>query len=675
MFIPKNPYKKNINNPMQTFSMTTKKLFVLLMIVTTVSATCFIISCNKKFDEPPVYVAPDITADLTIGDLKAMHTIGGLEQITVDKTISGVVIADDKSGEFYKAIVIQDSTGGISVKLDGYDLYTDYPVGRMIFIKVKGLYLGDYNKLIQLGGGVDNTGSSPALASIASTLFDQYIVKGTLNNPVSPTVVKIADLNESYQNTLIQLDNFEFSAADTSKTFADSSLNSSAVNFTIKSCDGQNIALRNSSYADFAGYGVPNGNGSITAIYTVFGSTKQLNIRDTSDVKFYNARCGGGGTGSVISIADVRKFYQGSDVTLGSYLIKGVVISDAASKNVSSGSIILQDGNRGIQLYFGSSATTTNFNIGDSLVVDVTGGTLKSFNGSLEIILSSSSFPATPAGTGKIVTPQVLTLQQLNANLPDIEYTLVKIAGAAASGGSSYSGNRTLSDATGSITLYTSANAAFATEALPTDAKIWTGYCNIYNSTKEFQVRNTSDVTDGNPPPPPGDADLIISEYVEGSSYNKYIEIYNAGTGAADLSKYVVRLYINGETNASNSTKLDTLIGAPSLAAGGIIVIRNSKAALLLPLGVTAYVSSVCGFNGDDAITIEKDGTIIDMFGEVGNDPGSSWNVAGSSSAAVDKTVRRKSSVVQGNTNWANSSSSEWDVVATTDDVSNLGAR
>ena len=70
-----------------------------------------------------------------------MHTIGNIEQIAVDKTIAGVVIADDESGQFYKTIVIQDSTGGISVKLDGYDLYTKYPVGRQVFIKLKGLYM------------------------------------------------------------------------------------------------------------------------------------------------------------------------------------------------------------------------------------------------------------------------------------------------------------------------------------------------------------------------------------------------------------------------------------------------------------------------------------------------------------------------------------------------------
>src|SRR6478735_5956599 len=173
---------------MQTLNTKTERLFVLLIIVTTTISTCFVFSCNKKFDEPPAYVLPNLTADLTISELKAMHTPGKLEQIIIDKTISGIVIADDRSGQFYKTIVIQDSTGGISVKLDGYDLYTNYPIGRQVFIKLKGLYIGDYNRLIEIGGGVDNSGSKPQVAGIASSLFDSYIVKGTLNNVIEPKV-------------------------------------------------------------------------------------------------------------------------------------------------------------------------------------------------------------------------------------------------------------------------------------------------------------------------------------------------------------------------------------------------------------------------------------------------------------------------------------------------------
>ena len=67
-----------------------------------------------------------------------MHRTGSFEVITEDKTIGGIVIADDESGQFYKTIVIQDETGGISVNLDGYDLYTSYPVGRKVYVKSEG---------------------------------------------------------------------------------------------------------------------------------------------------------------------------------------------------------------------------------------------------------------------------------------------------------------------------------------------------------------------------------------------------------------------------------------------------------------------------------------------------------------------------------------------------------
>lgn len=632
-----------------------------------------IVSCNKTFDEPPVYEPPVITPDLTIADLKAMHTSGQFEQITEDKTIGGVVIADDRSGQFYKTIVIQDETGGISVSLDAYDLYTSYPIGRMVYIKVKDLYLGDYNKLIELGGGVDNSGSTPRLASIPSVLINQYLTKGSLDNVITPKVVKVDDLNDSYQNTLIQLNDYEFAVSDTSKTFAKPDLSSSAVNFTLEGCSDKAIILRNSSYADFAGYNVPNGNGNIIAVYTVFGTTKQLNIRDTADVKFYNARCGGGGTGAVVGIATIKGFYTGSDVVLGSYKIGGVVISDAAAKNISSGNIVLQDGNYGIKLYFGSSAATSNFHIGDSLVVDVTGGTLQEYNGSMEISLSSSALPSSAIATGKTITPKELTVADIASQLPDIEYTLVTVKDATLPNGT-FSGNKTLTDATGSMTLYTSSSATFASDPLPTTTKTYTGYCTLFGSTKELMLRNTSDITDGSVITPTNDV-LIISEYVEGSSNNKYLEIYNAGTDAADLSKYAVKMYTNGATSASSTAVLDAVTGLSTLAPGATIVLKNSSAALTLPAGVTAYNSGVCGFNGDDAITLEKDGVVVDAFGNIGTDPGDSWTVSGDNTATKDKTVRRKTTVTQGNTDWSTSSASEWDVVSTIDDVSGLGSR
>src|SRR5687768_12618275 len=106
-------------------------------------------SCRTEMDAPPDFIEPDIASNTTIKSLKARHSMGALEQITEDLVIEGIVVADDRTGNFYKSIVIQDGTGGITLHLDDYHLYTAFTEGRKLFIKMKGLYLGDYNGLIQ----------------------------------------------------------------------------------------------------------------------------------------------------------------------------------------------------------------------------------------------------------------------------------------------------------------------------------------------------------------------------------------------------------------------------------------------------------------------------------------------------------------------------------------------
>ncbi len=172
---------------------------------------------------------------------------------------------------------------------------------------------------------------------------------------------------------------------------------------------------------------------------------------------------------------------------------------------------------------------------------------------------------------------------------------------------------------------------------------------------------------------PKGATDLIISEYVEGSANNKYIEIYN-GTGAdVDLTNYEVRLYANGASSASNTENL-----SGTLADGSTLVLANSSATIY---SGTVINSSVCNFNGDDAIAIYNTNTnkYVDIFGVIGDDPGSAWT-SGSYSTA-NKTLRRKSNVAVGvRTNPSGTGAgafttleSEWDLYDQ-DNVDNLGS-
>ncbi len=149
--------------------------------------------------------------------------------------------------------------------------------------------------------------------------------------------------------------------------------------------------------------------------------------------------------------------------------------------------------------------------------------------------------------------------------------------------------------------------------------------------------------------------DLFISEYVEGSSSNKYIEIFN-GTGASvDLSDYRLRLYVNGGVSPSN----DVLLSG-TLANGATIVYQNASAALYSGVNNTAV-----NFNGDDAVALYKISTAsnVDIFGRIGEDPGAAWT--GGGLTTVDKTLRRKSSVSGGVTTNPGSGfptlATEWD--------------
>ncbi|MGO3237359.1 MAG: T9SS type A sorting domain-containing protein [Psychroflexus halocasei] len=184
---------------------------------------------------------------------------------------------------------------------------------------------------------------------------------------------------------------------------------------------------------------------------------------------------------------------------------------------------------------------------------------------------------------------------------------------------------------------------------------------------------STFDVT----APISGATDLFFSEYIEGSSNNKYIEIYN-GTGVpVNLSDYSVELYVNGNTTPNSPEDFTDPVFPISLNNGETLVIRNSSATIH-PASVPTYTSSVANYNGNDAIALVKNGTVIDVIGEIGVDPGVGWDVAGATSATEVHTLVRKSDVCSPNTSWATSAgttaaNSEWTVYPK-DDVSNLGS-
>ncbi len=135
--------------------------------------------------------------------------------------------------------------------------------------------------------------------------------------------------------------------------------------------------------------------------------------------------------------------------------------------------------------------------------------------------------------------------------------------------------------------------------------------------------------------------ELFFSEYGEGSSNNKWLEIYN-GTGAdVDLSTYSISEYANGSL-----TPFYTLTLSGTLAAGDVYVIRNVSAVLAnvvaeADLIEAAYPNGVCFFNGNDAVVLYNGTEVVDRIGQFGV----------STDYAKDVTIVRNANIFKGDTN------------------------
>lgn len=149
-------------------------------------------------------------------------------------------------------------------------------------------------------------------------------------------------------------------------------------------------------------------------------------------------------------------------------------------------------------------------------------------------------------------------------------------------------------------------------------------------------------------------SDVFISEYIEGSSNNKAIEIANFTGASVNLSSYSLKKAANGG-GWSNTISL-----SGQLANGDVYVIAHSSASNTLKNKADRTDTSVISFNGNDAVGLFKNNSLIDLIG----------NPNSSSTFAQDKTLQRKSTVTSPNSNYT---TSEWDVLAK-DTFSGLGS-
>jgi hypothetical protein len=200
--------------------------------------------------------------------------------------LRAVVVSSDEGGNYYKSMVIQDSTGGVELELDMAGLYNTYPVGQKVVIVLNGLVIGDYHNLPQIGWIYNGT----QVGRINSLFFDKYIIKDGLpslkNVPKPLTNNQIDFFGDNDLNKLVRLENVTFGKNAIGEPLAYNDFTTDwKVYVPLANGKKDSVTVRTSNFAKFRNTIIEDKAYTLTGILTKYNSTYQFMIRTKEDIE------------------------------------------------------------------------------------------------------------------------------------------------------------------------------------------------------------------------------------------------------------------------------------------------------------------------------------------------------------------------------------------------------
>ncbi|SNR54111.1 DUF5689 domain-containing protein [Lutibacter flavus] len=631
---------------MKIFKYLTTSLFVILAFSGCVKDADYstpIVDCSE----------PSIMVTNTISQVKDMYTFGGATKIETDVVIEGYVVSSDKSGNIYKSLSIQDKpenpTVAIKISIDRTDIYTTYNVGRKIYIKLKGLAVGYSFGSVQIGLAKDTD-----LGRIPSTEVDKYIFRSCEVAEIVPKKVTINELDKSMLEILVEIENVQFKANEIGNPYANVD-NTTTVNRVLENFNSScnlldEVIVRNSGFSDFKNQLLPEGKGSVVAIFSNYYDDYQLYLRDTDDVKFSEPRCDySNALQPNITIAEVAEMYTGNLFEFGvgnNYVIEGYLVSSDENGNFKE-RIVIQDEIKnptsGIQLLIENENIFEHYNIGDKVFVKLDKLYMTKENGALTLGYAKGSSVKEineeevdkfiyNSGERFIIVPTEIIVSDIQN--PAFQNTLVKVLdvqlvetelqSAFAFFSGTNDGTRTLESCNEptKLSVFTDGDANFANELFPTGHGSIVGVLNNH-----LEIRSIDDVifNEAFEVCPIIVPKIMITEVADpkNSVSSRFVELFNAGETAIDLSGWKLNKYLNGSTSVSGSGVNLTGLTIP---VGGFVIIANTGYLEIfnsIPTLESNYISG----NGDDVYElIDNTGATIDIYGVIGEDGnGTNW--------------------------------------------------
>ena len=240
---------------------------------------------------------------ISIADLKTqfatvINSDNGYKLIEKDMMIKAVVTGNDVSGNIYNQVSVQDASGAIIIAINGSGLSGYLPVGQEILVNLKGLYIGSYKKLPQIGGvNTKLSDGSLGMGKIERAIWNEHFKILNPGEADASTVVpeefdltKLTDAAYMEANVckLMTLKKVKFASANGTNVWAPDDTNTSLELIdaeTGKKISSSNLVVRNSGYSKFANEVVPQGVFDITGIFTRYNNTWQIVLRSTDDLK------------------------------------------------------------------------------------------------------------------------------------------------------------------------------------------------------------------------------------------------------------------------------------------------------------------------------------------------------------------------------------------------------
>lgn len=240
---------------------------------------------------------------ISIADLKTqfatiINSDNGYKLIEKDMMIKAVVTGNDVSGNIYNQVSVQDASGAIIIAINGSGLSGYLPVGQEILVNLKGLYIGSYKKLPQIGGvNTKLSDGSLGIGKIERAIWNEHFKILNPGEADASTVVpeefdltKLTDAAYMDANVgkLMTLKKVKFASANGTNVWAPDDTNTSLELIdaeTGKKISSSNLVVRNSGYSKFANEVVPQGVFDITGIFTRYNNTWQIVLRSTDDLK------------------------------------------------------------------------------------------------------------------------------------------------------------------------------------------------------------------------------------------------------------------------------------------------------------------------------------------------------------------------------------------------------